>query len=128
MFTFQKKERLCKRKLIKHLFSHEVEKFFVYPFKVAYLPSDFPENIPVKVLIVVSKKYHPHAVKRNYIKRMMREAYRKNKHILYECLSSKNTQIALMLNYTEQDILTYKKIEGKIILTLQRLRNLHEAK
>ena len=56
----------------------------------------------------------------------MREAYRKNKHILYEVLKTQQVQIALMINYTEKDILPYKKIEGKIILSLQRLSDLHE--
>ena len=126
MFTFQKKERLCLRKTIKLLFTHEVEKFFVYPFKVSFVPVKLPTPFPVQVLIVVSKRYHPHAVNRNYIKRMIREAYRKNKHILYEALQIRQVQIALMINYTEQNILSYKKIEGKIILTLQRLRKVYE--
>ena len=126
MFTFQKRERLCHRKTIQLLFTHEVSKFFVYPLKVAYTKIDLQQAFPIQVLLVVSKRYHPHAAKRNYIKRMKREAYRKNKHILIEVLQAHHSQIALMINYTEHDILSYKKIEGKIILTLQRLCELYE--
>ncbi len=128
MFTFQKEERLCRQKTIKLLFKHEVDKFFIYPFKVAFVMESIAAPFPAQVLIVVSKKYHPKAVKRNYIKRMIREAYRKNKSILYDVLKKESLQMALMINYTEQEILPYKKIEGKIILTLQRLRKIQELK
>ncbi|MEI8202723.1 MAG: ribonuclease P protein component [Bacteroidota bacterium] len=126
MFTFQKKERLCHQKTIQLLFNREVSKFFVYPLKVSYIKTCLGADSPIQVLIVVSKKYHPHAVKRNYIKRMIREAYRKNKHILYEVLQNQQIQIALMINYTEHEVLPYKKIESKIISTLNRLCELYE--
>jgi hypothetical protein len=51
----------------------------------------------------------------------MRESYRKNKHLLYDFLSEKKISIHFSIVFTGSADISYAEIEGKIILTLQRL-------
>ncbi len=80
------------------------------------------EKFPAQVLISVSKRNFKRAVDRNRIKRMIREAYRKNKFDTYTYLNSKNKKIVFSLTYLEKQELAYAEIENKIIVTLQRLQ------
>ena len=48
---------------------------------------------------------------RNYYKRLLRETYRKNKHILTEQLDQK---FAMMLFYQTKDRLNYQEVEHKM--------------
>ena len=74
-----------------------------------------------KVVFAVPKKIFKRAVDRNKIKRLMREAYRKNKWIIYDALSEKAEQIHLSLVFTGKEEISFTETEGKIILSLQRL-------
>lgn len=50
---------------------------------------------PVSVLVSVPKKRFRHAVDRNRMKRLVREAYRLNKHILWKALEGKTYGMAV---------------------------------
>src|SRR5690606_9991392 len=92
-YGLQKNERLHSKKSIKELFD-KGSSFFIYPFKVLYLPLNDGHAETNQVLFSVSKRKIKKAVHRNYIKRRMKEAYRLNKAIL---LSSEiNNRIALV--------------------------------
>ena len=54
-------------------------------------------HYPAQIAFSVSKRGFRLAVTRNLIKRRMREAYRKNKYLLYEFLASENKQIVLIV-------------------------------
>jgi ribonuclease P protein component len=82
--TFSKKERIVSRKLIEQLFSkgnsHSTSAF---PLRVVYMEKDRDEGEePVQIMISVSKRHFKRAVKRNRVKRQIREAYRHHKTIL----------------------------------------------
>ena len=47
------------------------------------------------ILISVPKKRFKRAVKRNLVKRQVREAYRKNKHLLLDALASRNKRLII---------------------------------
>lgn len=82
-YTFSKEEHLCSKRLISLLFAKS-SSFNLYPLRFVYYT---PENLPpgsTQVLISVSKRYFKRAVDRNRLKRQIREAYRLNKHILYQ--------------------------------------------
>lgn len=95
------------------------EKYF--PFRIVWIESDLPGDFPVQVLFSVPKKKFKSAVQRNRIKRRMREAYRKNKHLLYQHLSKTEKKLALGFIYTSPAESDYHEIEQKIILSLQYL-------
>jgi ribonuclease P protein component len=120
--TFRKDERLHKNSLIKNLFT-EGDSFFIYPFRVSHLKSDFDSGYPVQVLISVPKHNFKRSVDRNLLKRRIREGFRKNKQDLYEFLSDRHLKILVCITYTSKEILPYSTIQDKIILLLQRLKN-----
>ena len=119
-YTFTKKERLSSKKLIDQLFT-EAKTFFSYPFKVFYLFKDAERDLPVQVLITVSKKNFKKAVDRNKIKRLVREGYRLNKLPLHDYLNENNKSVLFGLVYVGETILLPQEIERKLILILQRL-------
>jgi ribonuclease P protein component len=122
---FKKQERLCSKKSIDILFAEGLS-FYVNPLKVKWKNEEFNVNFPAKVLIVVPKRYFKKAVIRNKIKRQLREAYRKNKNILIDCLLIQQKSVSMAVIYTGKDISAYNAIEDKIILILQRLKQLQE--
>ena len=120
MQTFKKEERLFGKKAITNLFAHG-NSFLEYPFKVVWLNCHEEKKYPAKVLIAVSKKNIKKAVMRNRIKRLVREAYRKNKSVFYEFLTEDNTHCNIGLIYISKEELPYIQIEEKIIKILDRL-------
>lgn len=124
--TFKKEERLCSHKTIADVVSNG-HSFLVHPFRVSFLPSTHAGQYPAQILTGVSKRNFKRAVDRNRIKRLMREAYRKNKNILYTHLEKHNTKLAVMLIYIGKQLPEYQETEDKIILTLQRLCEEHAA-
>ncbi|MFW6246341.1 MAG: ribonuclease P protein component, partial [Tangfeifania sp.] len=81
-FTFQKKEKLCSKKQFDKLFA-DGSSFLVYPLKVVFIETELSGRYPAQAAFTVSKKLFKSAVKRNLLKRRMREAYRLNKPDFY---------------------------------------------
>jgi ribonuclease P protein component len=111
-FTLKKSERLSQEKLIQELFD-KGSSFYLYPFKVLFLPSNSPAN---QVMTSVPKSIFKRAVDRNTIKRRIREGYRLNKTKL---LQDKFFSIAYI--YTAKEILPSALIHQKIVLSLDKL-------
>lgn len=81
--TFPKQERLCSRKEIADLFATG-SSVFVYPFKCVFKLNDKPSELSgsavrMRMMVSVGKRYHKRAVRRNRVKRLIREAYRLSK-------------------------------------------------
>lgn len=112
-FTYPKSEKLKSKKTIDLLFS-EGKSVSKYPLRLVYVASDYgiPESSEqkIKMGVSVSKKYFKHAVDRNYFKRVLRETYRLNKHILADNLDK---PYAFMFFYQSKDRLSYQEIETK---------------
>jgi len=120
MYSFTKNERLTSQLLIDKLFESN-HSFVVSPLKVLWINAEHPGKYPVQIAISVPKKKFKRAVDRNLLKRRIREAYRKNKSILYDFLNENNKKCLVILIYNSQKELTYQEIESKIILVLHRL-------
>jgi ribonuclease P protein component len=113
-FAFSKKERLKSKKDIEELFK-KGSSFFVHPLLTKYSPARPTENTH-KVVVTVPKKHIKSAVKRNLVKRRIREAYRKNKSIISDYPAAH-----LAFLYLTPEILDYQTIENKLIKSLDRL-------
>jgi ribonuclease P protein component len=119
-FTFHKAERLCRQELIGDLFASG-ESFLVYPLKIVFLKTESSQDYPAQAAFAVSKRNFKHAVKRNLLKRRMREAYRLNKSGFYEELALKSLQIAIMFVFIGKDVAEYKAIEKSMKSALKKI-------
>ena len=108
-FTYPKEEKLKSKKTIDLLFS-EGKSVSKYPLRLVYIQLDYEEDVPLKMGVSVSKKYFKKAVDRNYYKRVLRECYRLNKHLLIKNIDQK---YCCMFFYQTKDHLDYAELEMK---------------
>lgn len=111
--TFNKSERLCSKKAIAELFENG-NSFFSFPFQIVWIKSQSEIPFPAQVAFSVSKKVFKLAVKRNLIKRRIKEAYRKNKQTLYSFLSSGNLKIIFVVIFKDKTIPYYPRVEKSV--------------
>ncbi|MDN4166175.1 ribonuclease P protein component [Cytophagales bacterium LB-30] len=116
-FRFTKAERLSSKKKIEELFA-KGSSIYLYPFRLVYIAHTEPA--PHQLLISVSKRNFKKAVDRNRIKRLIRETYRTNKHLL----SASESKYRLALIYTAKEIPEFKHLNQKLIEILSRLKNM----
>jgi len=119
-FTLHKEERLCSQKLIEELFTSG-ESFLSYPLKVVFLKNDLPQTYPVLASFTVSKRNFKRAVKRNLLKRRIREAYRLNKPVFYQEIAAKQLHLAIMFVYIGKDLVEFPVIEKAMISAFKKL-------
>jgi len=115
-FTFKKIEKLKSKKLIEQLFENG-SSLSQYPIRMVYLKIEHLSNSPIQASFSVSKRKFKKAVDRNRIKRLMREAYRQHKHILYQNVNDKHI---IMFTYIDEKEHKYVDIEEKMILLLNK--------
>ena len=89
--TLGKEERISSRKLIDKLFNGgQSHSMAVFPLRLVYMEKEREGACPPALLLVsVPKRCFKRAVKRNRVKRQIREAYRHHKHILWEAVETK---------------------------------------
>ena len=110
---FPKYERICKENDIQTLFG-KGDGVSVYPFRVVFrFWRDESRPPTCRVLVSVSKKRFHHAFKRNRVKRLMREAWRKNKAPLYEICEKDNICVDVALVYVATVIHSYEEMTNK---------------
>lgn len=119
-FTLNKSERLKSRKIIQSLFIQN-KNLRIYPFKLVWLIHPSTDKESLKIGVSVSKRYFKSAVKRNRIKRVMRECLRLNKFQLLDKLTEENKTLSLMLIYTGSEIISHNEFSSKIKHLLIRL-------
>lgn len=115
-FTYPKHEKLKSKTTIDLLFSegNSVSKF---PLRLVYVENTEENAELIKMGVSVSKKYFKKAVDRNYYKRVLRETYRLNKHLLINNLEK---PYAFMFFYQTKERLSYQEIEEKTIQLFQK--------
>lgn len=120
-YTFTKEERLCSKKQIAALFAGGANSFSIYPLRVVYMPIEKTEGAPVSVLVSVSKRYFKRAVKRNKIKRQIREVYRLQKSPLVNKVQENGQHIAIAFLYLSNRIVPTSEIMEKMNTALARV-------
>ena len=118
--TLHKSERLCRKKLIGEMFSGKARSFASFPLRVVYLPVT-EQPCSATILVSVSKRRFKRAVKRNRIKRQVREAYRLNKQLLLQSLEEKNMQVAIAFIYLSDKLVPTSHINDQMKRILHRL-------
>ncbi len=119
-FNYPKNEKLKSKITIDLLFA-EGKSVSKYPLRLVFVESDYgiekESEQKIKMGVSVSKKYFKHAVDRNYFKRVLRETYRLNKHLLVENLEK---PYAFMFFYQTKDRLSYEEINTKTVQLFEK--------
>src|SRR6476660_6713529 len=107
-FTYPKTEKLKSKNTINSLFSEG---------KLVSVPENLPDDQKIKMGVSVSKRNFKKAVDRNYFKRVLRETYRLNKHILLDNLDQ---PYSFMLFYQCKDRLSFEEINTKTVQLFEK--------
>lgn len=112
-FFLRKHNRLNHEKDISALFNGG-KTLFCYPIKMAYRLTDLSTDEAVyKVMFVVSKRSFKRAVKRNLIRRRMREIFRLNVHSIVDSIPE-NKRVDIALIFVSKEIVESPVIEKSI--------------
>lgn len=106
-YRFTREEKLKSKTTIDSLFQ-EGKGMVKFPIKMQYMSHEKPMH---QIAFSVPKRNFKRAVDRNRIKRQLREAYRLNKHILYE---NEIPSQAIFFIYIAKDMPTYKNLEKRM--------------
>ena len=128
MEDFPKHERICKENDIQSLFEKGTG-FSCYPYRVVFhfTPSN-DKPATCRLLLSVSKKRFHHAFKRNRVKRLIREAWRKNKSPLCELCIKHTISLDIALIYQATVIHSYEEMYNKTAKAIKELISRYEKK
>ena len=97
--------------------------FIAFPLRVVFrLLPRAPQDPPARLAVSVSKRRFKRAVKRNRVKRLVREAYRLNKHLLHPVIPP-DQRLDILLIYIHDQLPTYVNIEKAMQHAIQKLAN-----
>ena len=125
--TLCKAERLHSRKLIEKLFGGgQSRSMSAFPLRVVYLaptsPSDDNESTAMpQMLVSVPKRYFKRAVKRNRVKRQVREAYRRHKSIL------EGQPVIMAFIWLDDKLYPSSLIEERVVNLMMRIKEKTDA-
>ncbi len=125
-YTLPKEERLYLRKDIGELFSGG-KVLFTPPFKCVYRVIDAPQavserGIVIRFMVSVGKRYHKRAVRRNRVKRLIREAFRLNKHQAIPLLNIPEGKVLdLCYIYLGKEEFSFNDIELAVVKSFSKI-------
>lgn len=134
---FPKSEKLCSKKIIEELFSHQKNakssSVFVFPFKISFLlPTEIDQQTdkiatkPIalpQIVISVSKKNFRKSVDRNRIKRQIREIYRLAKPELFADIPPHKIPSAIGIVFVAKELQEYSFMEQRFKKAMKQVMN-----
>ena len=120
MQSFTKAERISLQREIDLLF-HEGTAFTVYPLRVIYVEKQAFSGVPAAILVSVPKKRFKRAVKRNRLKRLIRETYRLNKNALWESLQLSGKGLLIAFIYIGNELCDFSTLNTSMKKIIAKL-------
>jgi ribonuclease P protein component len=121
--TLSKEERLCSRTLIDRLFNGGGSRSMTaFPLRMVYLKTDREPHAPqVQMMVSVPKRCFKRAVKRNRVKRQVREAFRKQKSALLAHLEAEaDQQLILAFIWLDARLYDSQVVEQRVGNLIER--------
>ena len=115
--SFGKKEKLKSHKLFTQLFE-EGKSISNYPLKLMYIPAQHKE-VALKTGVTVPKRNFKSAVQRNRIKRLLREAYRLNKAMVF---NNTDVNFAFLFLYLGREMPSFEQLDQRMKLVLNKFK------
>jgi len=120
--TLKKIERISLQKEIDCLFK-QGNAFISYPLRVVYLEQKPLSGATVSTLVSVPKKKFKRAVKRNRMKRLVREAYRQKKAALIQHCREKENGLLIAFLFIGNELCQWKEMEIAMAKALDMLKD-----
>lgn len=108
--TFPKHSKLCGQERIAALYKSG-QRFTAWPLRITWQPTEEQTQI----LVWASKSLFKHAVQRNHLRRLMREAYRLHQDLLGEA------HFVIAFNYMDKEEQPYAVIEKAVCKALKKI-------
>jgi ribonuclease P protein component len=118
--TFAKTERIFLQREIDRVFDAGTA-FTAYPLRVVYVAEKPLSDVPFSILVSVAKKRFKRAVKRNRVKRLIRESYRLNKNLLWESHTASGKSLLIAFIYIGNTVCDFSTMEEAMKKALVRL-------
>lgn len=130
-YKFTKAERLNSKLIIDKLFAGGNASTVAFPLRIVYMRVPLREKDGVEdgetkantepsvsILVSVPKKRFHHATDRSRMKRLIREAYRLNKHLLWETLKDKEYKLAVAFVCITDQLPTFRSVNKSMVKAL----------
>ena len=121
--TFLKNERTLSKKSINSIYNSG-NSIYSQSLKLMWINS-ISSNLKIQLLISVPKKNIKKAVDRNYVKRLIKEIYKRNKPFIYNLISS---PIKIILIYNKTTLPEFNKLKIELLTLFEKLdkkQNVH---
>ncbi len=119
-----KAERIHSRLVVESLFSGRNSSIAIYPLRIVWTMSESTDSVslpPASILVSVPKKRMHHAVDRNRMKRMVREAYRLNKQTIVGRLEGSGRHLDIAFICIADNMPTGSQVCKSVVKALARI-------